>query len=126
MSVERILLKGGCVLTLDPDIGNYPKGDVLIEDNKIAAVGPQLRVSGAEVIDATNTIVMPGFIDTHRHIWEGILKNIAPDALLDEYFRDILGVLKIRAGELDLNYLRRWAQELKVVDILEHALEESK
>jgi cytosine/adenosine deaminase-related metal-dependent hydrolase len=93
MSVERILLKGGCVLTLDPDIGNYPKGDVLIEDNKIAAVGPQLRVSGAEVIDATNTIVMPGFIDTHRHIWEGILKNIAPDALLDEYFRDILGVL---------------------------------
>ena len=36
---------------------------------------------------------MPGFIDTHRHIWEGILKNIAPDALLDEYFRDILGVL---------------------------------
>ena len=38
-------------------------------------------------------IVMPGFIDTHRHIWEGILKNIAPDALLDEYFRDILGVL---------------------------------
>ena len=93
MLVERILLKGGCVLTLDPDIGNYPKGDVLIEDNKIAAVGPQLRVSGAEVIDATNTIVMPGFIDTHRHIWEGILKNIAPDALLDEYFRDILGVL---------------------------------
>ena len=45
MSVERILLKGGCVLTLDPDIGNYPKGDVLIEDNKIAAVGPLLRVS---------------------------------------------------------------------------------
>ena len=38
-------------------------------------------------------IVMPGFIDTHRHIWEGILKNIAPDALLDEYFSDILGVL---------------------------------
>ena len=93
MPVERILLKGGCVLTLDPDIGNYPKGDVLIEDTKITAVGPLLRVSGAEVIDASNMIVMPGFIDTHRHIWEGILKNIAPDALLDEYFRDILGVL---------------------------------
>ena len=56
--VERILLKGGCVLTLDPDIGNYPKGDVLIEGHKIAAVGPLLRVSGAEVIGATNTIVM--------------------------------------------------------------------
>ena len=93
MSVERILLKGGCVLTLDPDIGNYRKADVLIEGKKIESIGPTLRVSDAEVIDASNMIVMPGFIDTHRHIWEGILKNIAPDALLDEYFRDILGVL---------------------------------
>ena len=93
MSVERILLKGGCVLTLDPDIGNYRTADVLIEGSKIASIGPKLRVSDAEVIDASDMIVMPGFVDTHRHIWEGILKNIAPDALLDEYFRDILGVL---------------------------------
>ena len=93
MSVERILLKGGCVLTLDPDIGNYRQGDVLIEGTKITSVGPRLRVSDAEVIDASDMIVMPGFVDSHRHIWEGILKNIAPDALLDEYFRDILGVL---------------------------------
>ena len=93
MSIERILLKGGCVLTLDPDIGNYRQGDVLIEGTKITSVGPRLRVLDAEVIDCSDMIVMPGFIDTHRHIWEGILKNIAPDALLDEYFRDILGVL---------------------------------
>ena len=93
MSIERILLKGGCVLTLDPDIGNYRTGDVLIEGSKITSVGPRLRVADAEVIDASDMIVMPGFIDTHRHIWEGILKNIAPDALLDEYFRDILGAL---------------------------------
>ena len=90
MSIERILLKGGCVLTLDPDIGNYRQGDVLIEGTKITSIGPRLRVADAEVIDASDMIVMPGFIDTHRHIWEGILKNIAPDALLDEYFRDIL------------------------------------
>jgi 5-methylthioadenosine/S-adenosylhomocysteine deaminase len=93
MSIDRILLKGGCVLTLDPDIGNYRQGDVLIEGSKITSIGPKLRVADAEVIDASDMIVMPGFVDTHRHIWEGILKNIAPDALLDEYFRDILGVL---------------------------------
>ena len=93
MSIDRILLKGGCVLTLDPDIGNYRQADVLIEGSKITSIGPKLRVADAEVIDASDMIVMPGFVDTHRHIWEGILKNIAPDALLDEYFRDILGVL---------------------------------
>jgi cytosine/adenosine deaminase-related metal-dependent hydrolase len=66
---------------------------VLIEGHTITSIGPTLRVSDAEVIDASKMIVMPGFVDTHRHIWEGILKNIAPDALLDEYFHDILGVL---------------------------------
>jgi len=83
MAVDRTLLKGGCVLTLDPDIGNYRQGDVLIEGTKITSVGPRLKVSDAEVIDASDMIVMPGFVDSHRHIWEGILKNIAPDALLD-------------------------------------------
>ena len=87
------LLRGGCVLTLDPALGNFRSADVLIDGSTIAAVAPQLPVEGAEVIDASNMIVMPGFIDTHRHIWEGILKNIAADALLDEYFRDILGAL---------------------------------
>lgn len=93
MSVERTLLKDGCVLTLDPALGNHLRADVLIEGTKIAAVGTDLTVADAQVVDASNTIVMPGFIDTHRHIWEGILRNIAPDAHLNDYFRDILGVL---------------------------------
>jgi 5-methylthioadenosine/S-adenosylhomocysteine deaminase len=91
--MNRTLLKNGCVLTLDPTIGNFRQADVLIEGSRIAAVGPNLPAPDAEVIDASTMIVMPGFIDTHRHIWEGILRNIAADALLEEYFRDILGAL---------------------------------
>jgi cytosine/adenosine deaminase-related metal-dependent hydrolase len=91
--MSRTILKGGCVLTLDATLGNFRAADVLIEGTKIAAVGPNLSAADAEVIDASEMIVMPGFIDTHRHIWEGILRNIAPDALLDEYFVNILGVL---------------------------------
>jgi cytosine/adenosine deaminase-related metal-dependent hydrolase/ribose/xylose/arabinose/galactoside ABC-type transport system permease subunit len=91
---KQILLKGGTVLTMDPALGNFRSADVLIEGTKIAAVGPSLPVNGAEVIDASNMIVMPGFIDTHRHIWEGLLRNVGADTPLEGregYIRFVLG-----------------------------------
>lgn len=95
-SDKRVLLKGGTVITLDPTLGDFKNADVLIEGTKIAAVGPNLAVDGAEVIDASNMIVMPGFIDTHRHIWEGLLRNIGTDVPLEGregYIRFVLGKL---------------------------------
>jgi 5-methylthioadenosine/S-adenosylhomocysteine deaminase len=92
----RTLLKGGTVLSLDPEVGNFRIGDVLIEDGKIAAVAPEITVDEAEVIDASKTIVMPGFIDTHRHMWEGILRNIGTDVPLEgeiSYLAFILNTL---------------------------------
>ena len=71
----RILLRGGCVLTLDPKSPNLRQGDVLIENGRIAEIGEGLRVRDAETIDATNTVVMPGFVDTHRHAWESLFRN---------------------------------------------------
>ena len=56
----RILLRGGCVLSLDPKVGDFASADVLIEGSRISAVGPNLATAGANVIDASNTIVMPG------------------------------------------------------------------
>jgi cytosine/adenosine deaminase-related metal-dependent hydrolase/ribose/xylose/arabinose/galactoside ABC-type transport system permease subunit len=93
---QRTLLKGGTVLTLDPALGNFRNADVMIEGTKIAAVGPNLTTDGAEVIDASNMIVMPGFVDTHRHIWEGLLRNIGADIPLEGrhgYVRFVLGRL---------------------------------
>ncbi|HEX6946612.1 MAG TPA: amidohydrolase family protein [Acidimicrobiia bacterium] len=85
MSNGRKLIKGGTVLSLDPQVGDFAQGDVLIEGSKIVAVGPGLNGSmgGTEVIDATGMIVMPGFVDTHRHIWEGLLRNIGTDVPLE-------------------------------------------
>src|SRR5713226_5474499 len=81
---RRILLKGGVVLSLDPQVGDFEKADVLIEGSKIVEIRPNLSVS-AVVIDASNMIVMPGFVDTHRHIWEGILRSILPNGMLSDY-----------------------------------------
>jgi cytosine/adenosine deaminase-related metal-dependent hydrolase len=86
---DRILLKGGCVLSLDPQVGDFDVADVLIEGARIAAVGPNLTAT-ATVVDASNAIVIPGFIDTHRHMWQGALRNILPNGLLSDYVRDIL------------------------------------
>jgi 5-methylthioadenosine/S-adenosylhomocysteine deaminase len=91
---ERVLLKGGVVLTMDPALGDFDRADVLIEGGKIAAVGPNLSAT-ASLIDATNMIVMPGFVDTHRHIWQGQLRNVLPNGRLDpDYFRDIGGTAR--------------------------------
>jgi cytosine/adenosine deaminase-related metal-dependent hydrolase len=93
---RRVLLKGGTVLSLDPKVGDFDTADVLIDGPKIAAVGPNLKdvPSDAVVIDASQSIVMPGFVDTHRHMWEGQLRGILPDGRLSDYTRDITGAAR--------------------------------
>src|SRR5215204_6600356 len=86
---DRLLLRGGTVLTMDPDLGDLPKGDVLIEGDTIAQVAPQIDAD-AEIIDATGRIVIPGLVDTHRHTWEAAIRGCAPNATLDDYFVEVL------------------------------------
>jgi cytosine/adenosine deaminase-related metal-dependent hydrolase len=86
---DRILVKGGYVITVDPGLGDIPGGDVLIEGDTIADVGTDLSAD-AEVIDATGNIVIPGFVDSHRHTWETAIRNCAPNATLDDYFVEVL------------------------------------
>ncbi|RPJ27981.1 MAG: hypothetical protein EHM33_06120 [Chloroflexi bacterium] len=78
-----MLIRNGCVLSLDKKVGNFHQADVLIEGTKISAVGPNLNAAEAEIIDASDMIVMPGFVDTHRHVWEGVLRNLATDTSLE-------------------------------------------
>jgi 5-methylthioadenosine/S-adenosylhomocysteine deaminase len=72
---HRILLKGGMILSLDPGVGDFESGDVLIGAKKILAVGLSLNAT-ASVVDASGMIVMPGFVDTHHHQYETILRSI--------------------------------------------------
>lgn len=79
----RRLIKGGTVLSFDPDVGDLSPGDVLVEGDRIIHIAPSISADDAEVIDAADTIVMPGFVDSHRHIWEGLLRNIGTDVPLE-------------------------------------------
>src|SRR5690606_13993781 len=87
---RRLLIKNGTVLSMDPDIGDLHRADVLIKNGKIEAVGPNLSAWGAAVVDARGKIVMPGFVDTHRHMWQGLLRNIGPNDQLLDYLNTIL------------------------------------
>jgi cytosine/adenosine deaminase-related metal-dependent hydrolase/ribose/xylose/arabinose/galactoside ABC-type transport system permease subunit len=80
---DRTLIKGGTVLSLDPAVGDFDVGDVLIDGGRIVGVGTQLANGEAEVVDAEGMIVLPGFVDSHRHIWEGLLRNIGADVPLE-------------------------------------------
>jgi len=84
---RRILLRGGTIISMDPAVGDFVQGDILIQGKKIAAVGPSLKSSGPapRVIDASNTILIPGFVDCHRHSWEGVLRRIVPNADIAKY-----------------------------------------
>src|SRR5881409_1781572 len=87
---DRLLLRGGSVVSMDPKVGDLPKGDVLIEGDKIAQVAPKIEASDAQVIDVTGDVVIPGFIDSHRHTWECAIRGCAPNATLDDYFVEVL------------------------------------
>ena len=77
---NRILIKGGTIISMDEKVGDLARGDLLIEGKKIAAIAPDLDPAGAQVIDAQNTIIVPGFVDCHRHSWEAQLRRINPNS----------------------------------------------
>ncbi len=79
---RRYIIRSGSVMSLDPNVGDFPQADVLVEGKKILKVGPNLHADGADVIDASGRIVMPGFIDTHHHQFETALRSFLADGLL--------------------------------------------
>jgi 5-methylthioadenosine/S-adenosylhomocysteine deaminase len=86
-----VLIRNATVLSMDPDVGDLSGGDVLIEQDRITAVGYEIRsVEPTDEVDATGCIVIPGFIDTHRHMWQGALRGLAPQDSLKDYFRRVV------------------------------------
>ena len=77
MSVDHLIIRSGHVVTMDPELGDIPDGDVLVTGGQIAAVGRGLDAPGAGEIDARGMIVAPGLVETHWHLWNTLLRSMS-------------------------------------------------
>ncbi|SEC44973.1 Cytosine/adenosine deaminase [Streptomyces sp. 3213] len=90
----KTLLTGGTVVSMDPAVGDLGHGDVLIEDGVIVHVAEHIDAPDAEVIDATDRIVMPGFVDNHRHSWQTAFRGVGADWTFPEWAVAMHGTVK--------------------------------
>lgn len=130
-------MRGGCVLTLGPKTPNHARADVLIENGVVAEVGPGVRARDAEPVDAEDAIIMPGFVDTHRHAWRSLFRNLGesasgpgagPAAALgrdlrpdDVYTATLIGLLG--ATEAGITLVVDWADVPFDIEVREAALQ---
>ena len=76
-----VVFRNATVLTVDPALGLIENGDVFVSGNTIVSVGRQLEVpAGTLEIDASGGILMPGMVDTHRHMWQTVLRGYGAPA----------------------------------------------
>lgn len=86
--MQSLLLRNGLVIDTEPTPVAHPNWDVLIEGDRIAAAGPNLSApADATILDATDRIVLPGFVDTHRHVWQAVLRSVAVNLTLMEFHK---------------------------------------
>ncbi|MBT7612773.1 MAG: amidohydrolase family protein, partial [Rhodospirillaceae bacterium] len=84
MATRRII-RNACVVSVDPEIGTLPRGDILVEDGRIVAIGRDLGVDDAEGIEADGMIAMPGLVCCHRHMWMTLLRGFVSDGTWASY-----------------------------------------
>jgi cytosine/adenosine deaminase-related metal-dependent hydrolase len=90
----KTVLTGGAVVSMDPGVGDFERADVLLEDGVIVGVAERIDAPDAEVIDASDRIVMPGFVDSHRHTWQTAFRGVGADWTFPEYVAGMHGMLK--------------------------------
>src|ERR1044072_4363648 len=92
----KTLIKNGAVVTMDPMLKEL-QGDVLIENDRILAVGANLKAEADKTIDAAGMVVMPGLVNSHIHTWELTLRGIGADWIsARDYYANIHGNLAQR------------------------------
>ena len=113
--MKRVLIRCGWLVSLDPDIGDFKNGEVLLSGDRIEAVGRNLNASADETIDAGDKIVMPGLVNAHMHTWQTALRGIGCEWLSADYFKTVHGNLATRYTAED-NYVANLSGALAQID----------
>lgn len=137
--MKRVLIRCGWLVTLDPNIGDFRSGEVLLSGNRIEAVGRNLGATADEIIDASDKIVMPGLVNAHMHTWETALRGIGAEWMTPDYLRTIhlnlatrykpednyLGNLVGALGQIDsgVTTLVDWCHNITSLDMAERAVD---
>ncbi|GAB7018328.1 amidohydrolase family protein [Halostagnicola bangensis] len=90
------IIKDGTLVPIDPDVGVQANADVLIEDGEIVEIADTIEESDAEIVDASDAIVLPGFVNSHLHTWQASVRGTTGDWTFSEYLELMLGDVSSR------------------------------
>lgn len=113
--MAKTLIKNAILLTMDRATSDLTTGDVLLIDDRIAEVSPHIAADDAEIIDATGMVASPGFVDTHRHVWQAQLRGVAADWSLLQYLAEVRTMYSV-CYEPDDAYLGNYVGALEMIN----------
>ncbi len=91
--MSRTLLRGARVITMAPHRPDAERADVLVDGDSVAAVGEDLDETGAEIVDVTGRIILPGLVNAHLHTWQSALRGVGTDWTLADYLGRMHGAV---------------------------------
>ena len=113
--MAKILIQGGIVLTLSNDFPHWQQGDVLVDGDRIVAIGNAIEAEDVSRIEGAGCVVMPGLVNAHLHCWQTPLRGIAVNWTLQDYLAKLLGEIAPRFSPEDI-YWSTLAAALDQID----------
>ena len=111
----RTLVRAGWIVSMDEGVGTLRNGEILVEDDRIAAIGKNLAARADAEIDARAMIALPGLVNAHLHTFQSALRGLGSDWTAPEYFRHQAGDISTRYTPED-NYLGNLMGALNQID----------
>lgn len=84
--MTRTVIRSAAIVSVDPEVGNLAKGDILVEDDTIRAIGPALDVDDAVEVDGSGKIAIPGLVNAHNHLWQTVIRGIGSNFAGADYY----------------------------------------